>query len=229
MDKATYRRMKKITLKDSRNVEAMEMAQRKSRDQNIRQLQQNKLNSIIDHGTSLIAHHKNVGHLLNKLGKAVIQHHHHIEKEEQRKLERIAKERIQALKNDDEEAYMKLIDEAKDTRLTHLLKQTGEFLETLTKSVVDQQYESKHVHAKHSALGFDTEEEEVHNLLLNRHTWNRFLIIRIGNRRKRSCFCRLFFNYSSCSRRSVSTRYISRWNIKRLSSQRLTMDGLTLQ
>lgn len=161
MDRTTYRHMKKITLKDSRHVEAVEMAQRKSRDQNIRQLQQNKLNSIIDHGTSLIAYHRNVGHLLNKLGKAVTQYHHHIEKEEQRKLERIAKERIQALKNDDEEAYMKLIDEAKDTRLTHLLKQTGEFLETLTKSVVDQQYENKYVHAKYSALEFDTEEEEV--------------------------------------------------------------------
>jgi ATP-dependent helicase STH1/SNF2 len=43
------------------------------------------------------------------------------EKEEQKRIERLAKERLKALKADDEEAYMKLIDTAKDTCITHLL------------------------------------------------------------------------------------------------------------
>ena len=38
---------------------------------------------------------------------------------------RLAKECLKALKADDEEAYMKLIDTAKDTRITHLLQQTN--------------------------------------------------------------------------------------------------------
>lgn len=140
--------MKKITLKDSRHVESMERQQRNNRDQTLRQAQQNRLNEICEHGINLVAYHKTNETRLSKLGKTVIQYHSHIEKEEQKRVERIAKERILALKNDDEEAYLKLLDEAKDTRLTHLLKQTGQFLESLTKSVVDQQNDSKNMRSK---------------------------------------------------------------------------------
>jgi ATP-dependent helicase STH1/SNF2 len=135
--------MKKISLREARQVEHREREQRLARDQTLRDAEQSRLQTICDHGANLIAYNKLKSSKLSKLGRTVIQYHHHIEKEEQKRIERIAKERIQALKNDDEEAYMKLIDEAKDTRLTHLLKQTGQFLETLTKSVVDQQNESK--------------------------------------------------------------------------------------
>ena len=45
----------------------------------------------------------------------------HTEKEEQRCIERLPKERLKALKADDEEAYMKLINTTKDTCITHLL------------------------------------------------------------------------------------------------------------
>jgi ATP-dependent helicase STH1/SNF2 len=143
MDRTAYRRMKKISLREARQVESQERQQRLARDQTLRAAEQNRLQAICDQGANLIAHNKLKSSKLSKLGRTVIQYHHHVEKEEQKRAERISKERIQALKNDDEEAYMKLIDEAKDTRLTHLLKQTGQFLETLTKSVVDQQNENK--------------------------------------------------------------------------------------
>jgi ATP-dependent helicase STH1/SNF2 len=38
-------------------------------------------------------------------------------------MERMAKQRLQALKANDEEAYLKLLGQAKNTRITHLLKQ----------------------------------------------------------------------------------------------------------
>lgn len=135
--------MKKITLRESRQVESREQQQRETRAQTLHAAEQNRLQTICDQGVNLMAHNKLKSSKLGKLGRTVIQYHHHVAKEEHKRVERIAKERIQALKNDDEEAYMKLIDEAKDTRLTHLLKQTGQFLETLTKSVVDQQNASK--------------------------------------------------------------------------------------
>ncbi|CAG8547826.1 9851_t:CDS:10 [Cetraspora pellucida] len=50
-----------------------------------------------------------------------------------------SKERINALKNNAEEVYLKLIDQVKDTRITHLLRQTDTYLESLTQAVVDQQ------------------------------------------------------------------------------------------
>ncbi|KAI9471946.1 MAG: SNF2 family N-terminal domain-containing protein [Benjaminiella poitrasii] len=143
VDRVTYRRMKKICLRDSRHVEHVERQQRQLRYQILREAEQNRLHTICEHGSQLIAHGKLKGSKLVKLGYSILQYHQHIEKEEQKRIERIAKERILALKNDDEEAYMKLIDEAKDTRLTQLLKQTDQFLETLAESVIDQQNDNR--------------------------------------------------------------------------------------
>ncbi|KAH9994378.1 P-loop containing nucleoside triphosphate hydrolase protein [Russula vinacea] len=62
-----------------------------------------------------------------RLGKAVLSFHTHAEREEQKH---------------DEEAYMKLIDTAKDTRITHLLKQTDSYLDSLAQAVMAQQSEN---------------------------------------------------------------------------------------
>lgn len=68
--------------------------------------------------------------------------HQITEKEESKKLEKNAKQRLQALKANDEEAYLKLLDETKDHRITHLLKQTNQFLDSLTEQVRAQQDEA---------------------------------------------------------------------------------------
>ena len=62
-----------------------------------------------------------------------------IEKEEQKRIERTAKQRLQALKANDEETYLKLLGQAKDSRISHLLKQTDGFLNQLASSVKEQQ------------------------------------------------------------------------------------------
>lgn len=161
IDRIVYRRMKKFTLRDSRHVEQMERQQRHYRENTLKQEKQHRLNTIIEHGINLLNIHHQQQSKQSKLGKAVIQYHHHIEKEEQKRIEKIQKERIQALKNDDEEAYMKLIDEQKDTRLTHLLKQTGQFLEKLTKSVLDQQNDVKSMASKYDFMTGVQDEDEV--------------------------------------------------------------------
>ena len=46
---------------------------------------------------------------------------------------------LKALKADDEEMYMKLIDTTKDTRITHLLRQTDNYLQSLSRAVQAQQ------------------------------------------------------------------------------------------
>jgi ATP-dependent helicase STH1/SNF2 len=43
---------------------------------------------------------------------------------------------LKVLKADDEEAYMKLIDTARDTRITHLLRQTDSYLDSLAQAVM---------------------------------------------------------------------------------------------
>lgn len=76
-------------------------------------------------------------------------------KEEQKKIERMAKQRLQALKLNDEEAYLKLLDHTKDKRITLLLNQTNQFLDSLAQAVQTQQRES----AKNAVLGTETVEE----------------------------------------------------------------------
>ncbi|EMG49860.1 STH1 Nuclear protein STH1/NPS1 [Candida maltosa Xu316] len=76
------------------------------------------------------------------LVKQINNFHQTTEKEESKKLERTAKQRLQALRANDEEAYLKLLDETKDHRITHLLKQTNQFLDSLTEKVRAQQVDA---------------------------------------------------------------------------------------
>ncbi|CDO92424.1 unnamed protein product [Kluyveromyces dobzhanskii CBS 2104] len=98
-----------------------------------------KLNSIL--GSCKSIHETKIDKKAQrvKLGHRLINLHANLEKEEQKRVERNAKQRLQALKANDEEAYIKLLDQTKDTRITHLLKQTNTFLDSLTKAVKDQQ------------------------------------------------------------------------------------------
>lgn len=149
--------MKRQSLREARMTESIERQQRIDQEHRRKQKHLEYLQTICDHGRELVNAQKSWQAKQSKLGRAVMQYHQHVEKEEQKKAERISKERIRALRNDDEEAYMKLIDHAKDTRLTHLLKQTDAFLNSLTQAVVDQQNDPVHK----SDFGMTTEEENV--------------------------------------------------------------------
>ena len=80
-----------------------------------------------------------------KLGCTVQNLHSFTEKEEAKCIERISREHLKALRADDEEAYMKLIDTAKYTRITHLLRQTDAYLDSLAQAVIAQQNDDVHV------------------------------------------------------------------------------------
>lgn len=80
---------------------------------------------------------------LERLSIKINSFHSQTAKEEQKKLEKMAKQRLQALRLNDEEAYLKLLDHTKDTRITHLLNQTNTFLDSLSQAVQNQQRESQ--------------------------------------------------------------------------------------
>ncbi|KAL6600669.1 SNF2 family N-terminal domain-containing protein [Neocallimastix sp. 'constans'] len=140
-DRASYRRMKKQSLKEARITEKLERQQRIDREKRERQNFADYLNSIITHGRELRSFHDKQQSKANKLGLGVQRFHKKIENEEAQRLAKLSQERLRALKEDDEEAYLKLIDQTKDTRITYLLQQTNEYLENLTKAVVTQQEE----------------------------------------------------------------------------------------
>ncbi|KAJ1839690.1 ATP-dependent DNA helicase Snf21, partial [Coemansia sp. RSA 2708] len=139
-DRTALRRMKKQSQREARLTEKMERQQRHERERREQDQHKQQLQAITDHGTNLVAWHKVQQQRMEKLGRAVQAMHTRIEREEAKRKERIAKERIQALKAGDEEAYLKLVDLEKDTRITHLLRQTDEYLNTLVDAVQRQQH-----------------------------------------------------------------------------------------
>ena len=148
LDRTAFRRFKKQTLRDARITEQLERKQRVDREKRARQNHIDYLNSICSHGRDLMGAHKyHQANSVQRIGKLVLRLHNEVEKEEQKRIERIAKERLNALKADDEEAYLKLIDTAKDTRITHLIRQTDAYLEGLAQAVQAQQNDDVHAEA----------------------------------------------------------------------------------
>lgn len=138
-NRSMYRRVKKQTLREARLTEKLEKEQRNARETKEKQKQIDHLQSILQHVTEI---HKNAvaqRARVQKLGRMMITHHSLIEKEEQKRVERTAKQRLQALKANDEVTYLKLLGQAKDSRISHLLKQTDGFLNQLAASVKQQQ------------------------------------------------------------------------------------------
>ncbi|KAM0755948.1 hypothetical protein T439DRAFT_320646 [Meredithblackwellia eburnea MCA 4105] len=142
-DRASNRRSKKQTLRDARQTEQLERKQKVEREKRAKQKHLDHLSEISNHGRDLIAAHRAHQSKFLKLGRALVKFHVDAEKDEQRRVERVSKERLKALRADDEEGYLKLIDTAKDTRITHLLRQTDAFLDSLATAVVAQQNDAK--------------------------------------------------------------------------------------
>ena len=134
-----YRRMKKLSMNEARITEKLEKQQRDVRETKEKKKQTDHLYSIIQHGSEIQRQAQTHRARVQKLGRMMLSHHQTIEKEEQKRVERTAKQRLQALRANDEETYMKLLGQAKDSRISHLLKQTDGFLNQLAASVKQQQ------------------------------------------------------------------------------------------
>jgi ATP-dependent helicase STH1/SNF2 len=153
LNRLDFRRIRKPTIRDARMTEQLERKQRVERERRAKHKHVEQLNAICNHGKELVASNRIAQERVMRLGRSVLAFHATTEKEEQKRIERLAKERLRALKADDEEAYMKLIDTAKDTRITHLLRQTDTYLDSLAQAVVAQQSEHGIVE-----YGFETED-----------------------------------------------------------------------
>ncbi|KAI4870868.1 chromatin remodeling complex SWI/SNF, component SWI2 and related ATPase [Hypoxylon rubiginosum] len=138
-NRSQYRRTKKQSVREARITEKLEKQQRDARESREKKKHIDFLQSVQRHRSDISNSTHSTKNKLARIGRAMHVHHFNIEKEEQKRIERTAKQRLQALKANDEEAYLKLLDQAKDTRITHLLKQTDGFLHQLASSVKAQQ------------------------------------------------------------------------------------------
>lgn len=153
-NRTLYRRLKKQSLREARLTEKLEKQQRDARETKEKKRHHDFIEAIRKHRHELTEASMAQRQRLQKLGRAMITTHQNIEKEEQKRVERTAKQRLQALKSNDEETYLKLLGQAKDTRISHLLKQTDGFLKQLSASVKAQQ------RSANTRLGIQEEESE---------------------------------------------------------------------
>lgn len=162
-NRSMYRRMKKQSLREARITEKLEKEQRDARETREKKKHTDYLQSVLQHGREIALAAQAQKQKMQKLGRMMQIQHQTIEKEEQRRIERTAKQRLAALKSNDEEAYLKLLDQAKDTRITHLLKQTDGFLTQLAQSVKQQQRKAAERYGDETGILMeedDTEDED---------------------------------------------------------------------
>ncbi len=141
INRSLNQRSKLHTPQVARLTEQLELQQTLERERKESAIHRKQIRVITNHSANVRENSQLIRNKIANLSKTAIQYHIQIEKEEQRKLEKTAKQRLQALKANDEEAYIKLLDQTKDTRLTHLLKQTNAFLDSLAQAVKVQQAE----------------------------------------------------------------------------------------
>ncbi|PYI10015.1 chromatin structure-remodeling complex subunit snf2 [Aspergillus sclerotiicarbonarius CBS 121057] len=160
-NRSSHRRMKKQSLREARITEKLEKQQRDARETREKRKQYDHLQAILNHGAELQNAASQQRTRMQKLGRMMLQHHQHMEREEQRRVERTAKQRLQALKANDEETYLKLLGQAKDSRISHLLKQTDNFLKQLAASVREQQRSLAERYGEEDQFFEEEEEEEI--------------------------------------------------------------------
>jgi ATP-dependent helicase STH1/SNF2 len=159
-NRALYRRVKKQSLREARITEKLEKQQRDARESKEKKKHNDFLNSIVQQAAKMKqgAHQQQARYV--NLGRSIKNQHMNLEKEELKRVERTAKQRLQALRANDEETYLKLLGQAKDTRITHLLKQTDGFLNQLAASVKAQQRTARNNYNRNMPEE-ESEEEEV--------------------------------------------------------------------
>lgn len=86
------------------------------------------LQSLYQHQAEFFEYHKRKSKYLKKRGFNFKAHLEMLEKNKQEAKDRETKKRVQALKDKDFESYVKMVQEAKNTRILELLKHTDDFL-----------------------------------------------------------------------------------------------------
>ncbi|CAI4065257.1 hypothetical protein N7582_002925 [Saccharomyces uvarum] len=136
-------RSKVIVPQTVRLAEELERQQLLEKRKKERNLHSQKINNIIDFIKERQSEQWSRQERCFQFGRLGASLHNQMEKDEQKRMERTAKQRLAALKSNDEEAYLKLLDQTKDTRITQLLRQTNSFLDSLSQAVRVQQNEAR--------------------------------------------------------------------------------------
>uniref|UniRef100_F1KQU9 ATP-dependent helicase brm n=1 Tax=Ascaris suum TaxID=6253 RepID=F1KQU9_ASCSU len=126
---------KGLILRDAHHVAEQEKARALECEINKGKARCEFLHTLIWHFKSFKQFHRNNWLKQRNIKDAVKAYHRNSEKERTKELQRKERTRLQRLMQEDEEGYKQLLDEKKDRRLVYLLKQTDEYVESLSNLV----------------------------------------------------------------------------------------------
>ncbi|KAL3079713.1 hypothetical protein niasHS_013995 [Heterodera schachtii] len=138
-----YKRVKRHTLREARVTEKLEKQQKQEQERRRRQKHQELLQAIVQASKEFKEFHRSAQARVQKLRKAVQTYHANHEKDRKKEELRNEKIRMMKLMEEDDVGYRQLLDEKKDKRLVYLLKQTDEYVESLTGLVRQHQQTEK--------------------------------------------------------------------------------------
>ena len=141
----TNKRPKRQGLREARATEKLEKLQKVEAERKRRQKHQEYLNTVLQHAKDFKEYHRNNVAKIQRINKAIVYYHANAEREQKKEQERIEKERMRRLMNEDEEGYRKLVDQKKDKRLAFLLDQTDEYINNLMNLVKEHKEEQAKV------------------------------------------------------------------------------------
>ncbi|VDD82876.1 unnamed protein product [Mesocestoides corti] len=139
-----YRRPKKQSLREARYTEKLERQMKHEQEKRRRQKHQEFLNAVLSHGREFREYHRNASVRMSKINKAILT----AERDRRRTQQRIDRERMRRLMEEDDAGYRTLIDKKKNKRLHYLLTQTDQFIDNLAKLVKDHKKEQNKLRMK---------------------------------------------------------------------------------
>lgn len=140
-------RSKVRTLKQlQREYERMERARQRqieTEEKDARRKRQAWVNAMADHLNKFRSYHRDtVKRGVRAMNKALLRYHEELAKNANRAEREAEKARIQKLKDDDEEGYLELVKQTKNTRVLELLEQTDKYLRELGAVVKEERARS---------------------------------------------------------------------------------------
>jgi ATP-dependent helicase STH1/SNF2 len=146
LDRRFYKRqITPMNKKDQKMNDRFEIQLKNGYDMRKKEKQREYLNQIIQHHKEFTDFHKNKRQNLKKRVQQAKQYLENIEKKDQQEKEKKERERIQLLKQNNIEGYLKLINEAKDARLVEFMNQTDVFLKEIEDKIAVQKDITQHI------------------------------------------------------------------------------------
>jgi SNF2 family DNA or RNA helicase len=138
----TYFRRKRQNKRESKTLEKNWRERQGVRDGVKRRNTMAFSKAALGHRDEFLRFHKAKRADCAKLGRAVRQQLESLESKKEKEEGKAEARRLQALKENDMESYMKLVQETKNSRLKHLLDQTDDYISTINRMVQAQRMQS---------------------------------------------------------------------------------------